>query len=192
MIPGIVRGFLFTAVSVAPAFAETPRAVEVAQGVSGNLPRAVYLMRHADKPASASDPHLSAAGVARAEKLPGYVPGLLDGQPLEHIFAAQNSKNSNRSVETVTPLAASLRLPINQSYASGSYAALAKAVRSDSAYGGKTILIAWHHSTMPKLARALGAANVPRKWPNESFDMIWKLTYNSDGSASLQQIKEPF
>jgi phosphohistidine phosphatase SixA len=158
-----------------------------------NVPRTIYLMRHAEKPAASNDPHLSAAGVARAEKLTGYFPSLLaDGQSVDYIFATKASKNSNRPVETITPLAASLRLPIDQSYANNRYRALAEAILSDGSYAQKTILIAWHHGTMPKLARALGAKHGPKKWPGASFDMIWKLTYLPDGRASLQQITEPF
>jgi hypothetical protein len=158
-----------------------------------NLPRAIYLMRHAEKPAAPHDPNLSAAGVMRAGRLPGYFPSLLaDDQAVDYIFATKASKNSDRPVETITPLAASLRLPIDQSYANGSYRALAQAILSNDSYAQKTILIAWHHGTLPKLARALGATNVPKKWPGTSFDLIWKLTYLPDGGASLQQIKEPF
>ncbi len=190
MIHRVVLGFLVSLVSVSLATAKTPQLAEVAQRASTSLPRVVYLMRHADKPASAGDPHLSAAGVARAGKLPGYFPGLLGGQKLDAIFATSASKNSNRPVETATPLAASLNLPLNQSYGNRSYGALAGAIRSGS-YAGKTILIVWHHGTMPALAGALGAS-APGKWPSSSFGLIWKVTYNADGSASLQQIQEPF
>lgn len=172
-----------------------PQVSEVSRKSSSplNLPRTIYLMRHAEKPTSPNDPNLSAAGVVRAEKLPGYFPSLLaDGQVVDYIFAAKASKNSNRSVETITPLAASLRLPIDQSYPDTSYRAIAENILSNGSYAQKTILIAWHHSTLPKLARALGATNVPKKWPGASFDLIWKLTYLPDGGASLQQIKEPF
>lgn len=154
-----------------------------------SLPRAVYLMRHAEKPASVGDPHLSEAGIVRAKRLPAYIPGLTG--KLDYIFATAASKNSNRPVETVTPLAGSLNLPVNQSYSNRSYAALGAAIRAGS-YAGKTILISWHHGTMPKLANALGATDAPAKWPDSSFNMVWMITYNPDGAAKLQQIKEPF
>jgi len=157
---------------------------------SSSLPRVVYLMRHAEKPAERHDPHLSAAGIARAGKLPGYFPQLLGGQPLDVIFATGQSKNSNRPYETVVPLAGSLHLSIDQSYPNDSYGALAEAVRSR--YAGKTVLISWHHGTIPALARALGAVTAPAKWPSASFNMIWKITYDPQGVAKLQQISEPF
>jgi phosphohistidine phosphatase SixA len=190
-----VLGPVSVAAQSGSSVAGTPQVSEVSPRSSTalNVPRAIYLMRHAEKPDSSNDPHLSAAGVARADKLPGYFPTLLaDGQSVDYIFATKASKNSNRPVETITPLAESLRFPIDQSYANRSYRALAEAILSNGSYAQKTILIAWHHGTMPKLARALGARNVPKKWPGASFDMIWKLTYLPDGGASLQQIKEPF
>jgi broad specificity phosphatase PhoE len=158
-----------------------------------NLPRVIYLMRHAEKPTEPHDPHLSAAGVARAGKLPGYFPGLLgNGRSLDFIFATGPSKNSNRPYETVVPLAGSLHLSVDQSFANSSYGALAEAIRSRGSYAGKTILISWHHGTLPALARALGAVSAPAKWPSSSFNMIWKLTYDSQGNARLEQIREPF
>lgn len=183
---------LFVSALLAPALAKksaqdlriAPAAVDRAA-----LPRAVYLMRHAEKPASITDPHLSEAGVVRAKRLPGYIPGLTG--KLDYIFATAASKNSNRPFETVTPLAGSLNVSVNQSYSNRSYAALGAAVRSGS-YAGKTILISWHHGTMPKLASALGATEAPAAWPESTFNMIWKITYNPDGSAKLQQIREPF
>jgi broad specificity phosphatase PhoE len=180
MINRIVLGLVVSLISVSFACAQS----------ASSLPRVVYLMRHADKPDAAGDPHLSPAGVARAARLPGYFPGLLGGQKLDTIFATSASKASNRPVETAAPLAASLHLPLNQSYGNSSYSALAGAIRSGS-YAGKTILVVWHHGTMPALAQALGASP-PGKWPGSSFGMIWKVTYNANGNASLQQIHEPF
>src|SRR5258706_7065769 len=144
LLLAVLAAALWIAESSAPAQAKksaggAPAAVQPVSNPA-NLPRAIYLMRHADKPASPGDPHLSEAGVARARKLPGYFPGLLGGQRLNYIFATAASKNSNRPVETVTPLAGSLHLPINQSYSNKSYGALAAAIRSNGSYAGNTIL----------------------------------------------------
>jgi phosphohistidine phosphatase SixA len=160
---------------------------------SPNLPRVIYLMRHAEKPATRHDPHLSEAGIARAEKLPGYFPRLLgNGRSLDFIFATSRSKNSNRPYETVAPLATSLHLSVDQSFANASYGAIAEAIRSRGSYAGKAILISWHHGTLPAFARALGAVNAPAKWPSSSFNMIWKVTYDPQANARLEQIREPF
>jgi phosphohistidine phosphatase SixA len=157
-----------------------------------NPPQVIYLMRHGEKPTSAADRNLSPAGIARADQLPGYVPTLLEGRPLDYVFAAEDSKDSDRSVETATPLADALGLPINQSFANDDYRSLAKAILSNETYAGKTILIVWHHTRIPALCGALGAINIPEKWPETEFNLVWKLTYGPDGRASVQQITEPF
>ena len=61
------------------------------------------LMRHAEKPEEPSDPHLSPEGEDRAKRLATWVPRQLGGPP-DFIFAAANSEESDRPVETVTPL----------------------------------------------------------------------------------------
>jgi broad specificity phosphatase PhoE len=157
-----------------------------------NPPGVIYLMRHGEKPTSAADHNLSPAGIARADQLSGYVPTLLEGRPLDYIFAAEDSKVSDRPVETATPLASALGLPINQSFANHDYRSLAKTILSTEIYAGKTILIVWHHGRIPALCGALGAKESPGKWPGTAFNLVWKLTYGPDGRASVQQITEPF
>jgi broad specificity phosphatase PhoE len=179
----LISGFVAAVVWLSPASS--------AQAGSADLPRAVYLMRHAEKPTSPKDPHLSEAGNVRAGKLAGYFPKLLGSGSLDVIFATSHSKNSNRPVETITPLAEALHLSVNQSFANRDYTSLAAAIRSGS-YAGKTVVICWHHGMLPALARALGADNAPAKWPGSSFNVIWKLVYDSRGVVSLQQISEPF
>src|ERR1700754_2948898 len=164
MLAPLALGFLLVVASAAPGLAkQSPAAAAEKHG--SNPPQVIYLMRHGEKPTSAKDPNLAPAGVARADKLPGYIPTLLGGQPLDYIFAAKASKVSNRPVETATPLANALSLPINQSFANNDYRALAKAILSNETYAGKTILIVWHHGRIPALARALGATDLPPgKW----------------------------
>ncbi len=38
-------------------------------------------------------------------------------------------------------------------------------------------LICWHHGQIPALASALKATDAPSKWPDERFDLIWRLDY---------------
>jgi hypothetical protein len=95
-------------------------------------------------------------------------------------------------LKPLLPWATSLHLSINESYDNKSYRALAAAVLSNASYGGSTIVISWHHSTLPSLARALGARRVPKKWPSAAFNLIWQLTYDAHGVATLREITEPF
>ena len=192
MLVGAVIAFNVASISLAAPDAPEPRPSTLGASDPLKLPTIIYLMRHAEKPA-AGNPHLSAAGVARADKLPAYLPSLLkSGQKIDYIFATKASADSNRPVETITPLAGALGLTINDSYDAKSYRALAKTILSDETYAQKVIVISWHHSTLPKLARALGARHVPKKWPGDAFNLIWQLTYAERGSATLQVTKEPF
>jgi hypothetical protein len=101
----------------------------------------------------------------------------------EFLFAAQASKNSNRPVETVTPLSVALSLTCDDKHADADYAKLASDILTDSKYSGKVVLVCWHHGNIPNLATALGIANPPA-WPGSVFDRVWVISY-SNGAASL-------
>src|ERR1700722_12431196 len=72
------------------------------------LPHRIFIIRHAEKPESGDNPHLSERGRRRAAALPRYpLPHLAD------IFPTKASPESARRVETVPPPAAVSRLNIN-------------------------------------------------------------------------------
>src|SRR5438128_97023 len=84
-------------------------------------PKQVLIIRHAEKPPE-DDPsvHLSPRGQQRAQALPELfnVSGTRP-EPFptpDFVFAARNSGQSHRSVETVQPLAKALKLTINRDY----------------------------------------------------------------------------
>jgi hypothetical protein len=88
------------------------------------------------------------------------------------IYAAGHTGDgSRRSVQTVTPLAERLRLPVHDRWVAGAEADLAAALadRRD------TVLVAWHHEAIPKIVRALGSFAVP-EWPDDRFDVVWTFT----------------
>lgn len=114
------------------------------------------------------------------------------------LFATHQSKNSNRPVETITPLSqalASLNNPnidskIHHHYPDASYKDLANEILSTpQTYGGQVILICWHHGKAPKLAEALGVTKsqiAPWKpWKPAVFDLVFQITWNSSGQANL-------
>jgi broad specificity phosphatase PhoE len=80
-------------------------------------PAQIILIRHADKPADPEDPHLSRAGVKRAERLVPFImtdPAMTRfGLPVA-VFATQTTKHGDgqRTQETVAPLARALKLPV--------------------------------------------------------------------------------
>lgn len=139
----------------------------------------ILLMRHAEKPEQSDNPHLSAIGKARAQALPKRIAGILKS-PLDFIFAAKPSAHSVRPLETVTPLAHSAQLKVDDNFVDTDYGELANQLSSDSIYTDKNIVVCWHHDMIPDFAKALGAP-VPSmfvsKWPPTEFDRIYSFEY---------------
>jgi hypothetical protein len=147
-------------------------------------PAQIILLRHAEKPADPEDPHLSPAGVKRAERLVSFI--MTDpvmsrfGLPVA-VFATQSTKHGNgqRTQETVAPLARALKLPVQTPFLSKDYSALAKLILANPAYAGKTVLICWNHEEITQLAGALGVKSGPQKWKGSVFDKLYVISYQN-------------
>jgi phosphohistidine phosphatase SixA len=153
-------------------------------------PRIVLIIRHAEKPdetVGEKDVNLSKQGFARAEALAKAIPAHFP-KP-DFLIATKQSKGSNRPVETITPLANALHESIDSTYADKEYEQVAHAVLTEAKYAGKTVLISWHHGTIPELAKALGAKDAPEKWKGQVFDRVWEITYQN-GAATWQDMPE--
>ncbi len=150
-------------------------------GAKPTYPAAVLLIRHAEKPDDEADRGLTALGKKRADALPDlFTKSAARPDPLptpDFIFAARASKSSNRSAETVAPLAKKLKLDPDTRYANDDYPKLAAELFSNKKYEGKTVLICWHHGNLPELAGELRAESVPDKWKDSVFDRVWVVTY---------------
>jgi hypothetical protein len=158
-------------------------------------PREVLIIRHAEKPPEESKSvDLNAEGKQRADALPQLfkaTPNRADPFPTpDFIFAAKNSKHSYRSMETVMPLARKLNRPINSVYANEDFPKLAEEILHNSKYAGKTILIAWHHGNIPQLAEKLKATGTPDHWKGTAFDRVWRITYDSAGKATFNDLPQ--
>ncbi|MGA1983826.1 MAG: hypothetical protein ABSG84_15345 [Acidobacteriaceae bacterium] len=151
-------------------------------------PATILLIRHAEKPASGMD--LSPAGFDRAKVIPqlfgGAAPHNLP-RP-DFLFATHISKNSNREVETITPLSEALKLPISHDIDDKDYATLATDLLSGK-YAGKVVLVAWHHGSLPGFAKALGATPPYDPWPETQFDRVWRIDFR-DGKATLTDLPQ--
>jgi hypothetical protein len=152
-------------------------------------PAQIILIRHADKPADPEDPHLSRAGVQRAERLVPFItsdPAMTRfGLPVA-VFATRTTKDDygQRTQETVAPLARVLKLPVQTPFLGKDYAALSSLILGDPAYAGKTVLICWNHEGIPQLAVALCVTPEPPKWKASAFDRVYVISYH-DGKAAL-------
>jgi len=165
------------------------------QDVGATAPKVIYIMRHAEKPlAEGKNPDLAMEGFKRAQALPYLfvaMPGRTVLPPLlrpDFIFASAPSKNSNRPIETVTPLAKLLHERIDADYQEIEAGPLAKQVLGGK-YAGKVVLICWHHGEIPHVAQALGVHGAPKKWDPDVFDQIWKIEY-VDGQAQMSIVQE--
>ena len=138
-------------------------------------PRTVLIIRHAEKPAGKVDPNLTPKGYERASALVNLFPASFE-RP-DYLFATKASKHSNRPVETVTPLAKALHLPLSSNIDDASYPFLAREILTNHQYNGKVVMICWHHGTIPGLARALGVSNPPERWPDQVFDRVWRIRF---------------
>lgn len=111
----------------------------------------------------------------------------------DFLFATKKSADSDRPVETIRPLAQALNLQINDSFTNTQghkgIKGLKSEIRKDpDTYGGKVILICWHHSTAPKLAEDLGVPSDQLKgwdpWDPAVFDLVFYITWDK-GQANL-------
>lgn len=152
-------------------------------------PAQIILIRHADKPTDPNDPHLSPAGVKRAEQLVSFITtdAMMTrfGTPVA-VFATHTTKGDNgqRTQETVAPLAKSLNLPVQAPYLGKDFAALAKLILTNSSYAGKTVLVCWNHEEIPQLVAALGVTPEPPRWKGSVFDKVYLISYRT-GKAEL-------
>jgi len=119
----------------------------------------------------------------------------------DFLFATQAGASSNRPAETITPLAEALQsyynpnITINQNYNNNpndqqnGLPALAKEITTNPIYGGKIILIAWHHGQIPNLTLDLG---VPQNelpftsWPSDRFDFVFLIGW--EGSQAFLKV----
>jgi hypothetical protein len=185
-----VYGCLFTAV----LFASTLTAAADSQ--DGPKDAVVLIIRHGEKPDSGRD--LSPRGQQRAEAYVHYFQQFtVDSKPLRPnaVFAAKDSKESERPRLTVEPFAKAEKLRVDAHFSSNRSATLAAALRATQQ--GKRILISWHHTDIPDLLRALGEKPenlLPRgKWPDPVFDWVLLLSYDQEGRlipAGTRRINE--
>jgi hypothetical protein len=174
---------------------------------NAKFPQHILLIRHAEKTGDKADIHLSEQGQKRAEMLQQLFLVSKDRpDPFptpDFLFAASNTNGSHRPLETLTPLAPKLKLPIGNAYTSKLPAAPSpidgqvktdevpgmQALRDElfgkSMYFGKTILVAWRHSTIPQLAKTLNAREAPTKWEDDVFDRVWQINYDDHGVATF-------
>ncbi len=159
-----------------------------ADSQDGPKDSAVLIIRHAENPDSGRD--LAPLGQQRAEAYKHYFKKFtVDSKRLrpDAIFAAKDSKQSQRPRLTVEPFAKAAKLQIDTRFSSNQSAELAAVLCATEQ--GKRILISWRHGNIPDLLRALGAnpeTLLPHgKWPDPVYDWVILLSYDQDGLLML-------
>lgn len=146
------------------------------------MPKAVILIRHAEKPIpEEASPSLSERGWQRAKLLPQI---FVNNQTLsqislpDYLFAAglENKDSSRRSIETLQYLSKSIQVPINDFFKRDDYKDLVDEILQNPQYNNKVIMIAWQHKILSKIAGRLGVSPKP-EWDDEKFDRIWLITF---------------
>lgn len=156
-------------------------------------PAQVLIIRHAEKPEGGNG--LSPIGMMRAKELVSFFtksPEVLKFGPLAAIYAARPGKEdgSVRSIQTVTPLASAMKLPLHSQYTAGHYLQMVEEVMTNPDYQGKSVLICWEHHAIPEIARAFGAHDAPSKWHGHVFDRVWLIGFGQGGVVTFQEFQE--
>ena len=160
----------------------------------GSAPPVVMFIRHGEKPADDGPPHgvnvhgehdphgLSVRWWTRAGALAalfahapsGAHPGVVRPSRVMATEASDEAK-SHREVDTARPTADRLGTPLEDGHSHGDEKEVAAEVLSKP----ESTLIVWHHGTIATLVREfalVNASDVPERWPEERFDLIWVLT----------------
>jgi hypothetical protein len=165
-------------------------------------PAQVILIRHGEKPAQGSE--LNAQGFQRAKALVAYFqtePAVTRyGTPVAiYAMAPKNAAGSVRAIQTVTPLAAALKLPINKDYLRDQTAELVKAIMETPEYDGRMVLVCWEHSVIVDIAAALAAYggsdqavkdSLPTAWAGQVFDRAWVLDFTGSKVTAFKDVPE--
>ena len=163
-----------------------------AEDAAGLKDAVVLVIRHAEKSESGND--LSPEGVERAKAYVQYFETLqVDGRPLklDGLFAARDSKHSNRPRLTLEPLSRALSVPLDCNFKDKAPETLARELESKP--HGTNILICWLHEKISDLLRDLGAdpgVLLPGgEWPGSVYGWLIELRYDHEGRLEPAECK---
>ncbi len=156
-------------------------------------PAQVLIIRHAEKPEDGNG--LSEKGFKRALALVQYFKSNPDvtqhGTPAA-IFAMKpkDENGSIRAIQTVSPLAQNLGLPVNTPFMKLELSELVNKINSNQQYNGKTVLICWEHKVIPDMAKIFGVNPRPSDWPGEDFETVFEIDFTGNKVSKFKTFKE--
>ena len=155
-------------------------------------PAEVIIIRHAEEPKGNSI-HLSDKGERRAEALVSFFTSdprvTQHGMPVAFFAPRPRPNRSRRGEETLLPTASALGQSVREPVNEEQYAALARSILRDRSLRGRTVVIAWTHSYIPRLAAALGVRPTPAAWKSSVFDRAYVITFPR-GRATLVNVPQ--
>lgn len=156
-------------------------------------PAQVVIIRHGEKPADGNE--LNEIGWQRANALPNFFENnktvMTYGTPVA-IYAGAPSKpgGSIRSIQTITPYANKIGLPVNKTISKDNVYELVNEIMNTPGYDDRTVVICWEHSVIPEMARDFGATSAPMIWDSNVFDRAWVIRFNANTVSSFENIPE--
>ena len=127
----------------------------------------IYLIRHAEKADSSSDPHLSEAGRARAAKWAEW----LSSKSVKRLY----STSYNRTKETLHPLADMIKAEI-VTYDPSQMDLKALTAR----HSGESIVVAGHSNTLPNYVNKLIGKALYTDLAESEFGVVYIITIQGD------------
>ena len=161
-----LRLFLAVALSLATPLTAVRSGDGETHSASG-APTLLILVRHAEKTAGGPDPSLSPEGQDRAAALAH----VLADVEIDALYSSQ----FQRTRLTLQPLSDRIKVAIVTDQISDGVESWAAgfAKRLVAVHRGRTVVVAGHSNTVPVLARALGAADVPDLDESDYDDLFW-------------------
>lgn len=151
-------------------------------------PAQVVIIRHGEKLAIGNE--LNTKGWQRANALPQFFENNLIvnrfGKPIALYAGAPNQAGGSiRSIQTITPYANLLNIPIHKEITKSEINTLVSEVMNSKAYEGHTVIICWEHSVIPEMAHLFGATNAPSSWDGNIFDRAWVIGFTDEHATSF-------
>ena len=163
-------------------------------------PATVMIIRHGEKPpvsgngvtdqGDVDDYSLTVRGWMRAGALIGYFATPHDGIVTPEVihaaapFTKGNSVHGRRPLQTVTPLAQALAIPLKSGVAAGDEAALIEKLRDET----RPTLISWEHHAIRAIVEGLLIPAFSTEFPDR-FDLVWLFTRNGE-TYDFRQINQ--
>jgi hypothetical protein len=104
------------------------------------------------------------------------------------VYASASADGSKRPLQTITPLAAKLKLVPVLDYSKDQVRELARAVQAQRG----VVLVCWQHEKLYDIATEIRksaqppSTTIPPNWPEDRFDVVWILTPPTHTGRSWQ------